>query len=115
MNKTAEADIFFRAHSQWLAKTWSMIPEGREYIAIFDRHVEEAFAPEKAPKYAQPHQQRVYEEAADLCAKHNALTPFMGTTMFASLDSAEQSRLIRQHGFQAQLINVLNERIAAFY
>ena len=45
MNRT-EAQEFFRDHSEWLANSWGMSPEGRKYKCRFDRAVEAIMKPE---------------------------------------------------------------------
>ena len=49
MNK-AQAQEFFREHAEWLANSWGMSPEGREYKCRFDRAVEAIMAPDEAAK-----------------------------------------------------------------
>jgi len=61
-----------------------------------------------------PHQQRVVDERRDLDEKLAKLEMFFGTTIFASLDETEKSRLERQERAMCDYSNILRERIAAF-
>jgi hypothetical protein len=48
MNKL-EAQTFFQDHSEWLANSWGMTPEGREYKRRFDCAVEAIMIPDSEP------------------------------------------------------------------
>lgn len=61
-----------------------------------------------------PHQIRVVDEKNELVEKRNALTKFLATEMFNSLDEAEQARLKKQAHIMEQYSEVLVERIEAF-
>lgn len=58
--------------------------------------------------------ERVTQDRDDLGYKRAELIAFMGTDAFEKLDHAETRRLQRQEWLMAQLVEVLNERIAAF-
>jgi hypothetical protein len=62
----------------------------------------------------QPHQQRVIAERDELQERLDKLTLFINTQAFLDIQYAEQSRLIRQQGIMSALLDVLDERIAAF-
>jgi len=60
------------------------------------------------------HQQRVLDERAELKDRHSKLSAFIfDNPLFLNMPEAEQARLQKQEELQAQLLDVLNERIAA--
>jgi len=61
-----------------------------------------------------PHQQRVIDELFELSDKLQKLMLFMVTPFFASIDSAEQSRLILQASVMSTYELILKDRIEAF-
>jgi hypothetical protein len=62
----------------------------------------------------QPHQQRVVDEKADLDAKIEKLTTFVGGLVFESLSPPEKNWLTQQLNVMGQYSSILGERIAAF-
>jgi hypothetical protein len=63
----------------------------------------------------QPHQQRVVDEKAELDAKAEKLSDFIGNSdIFPTLDTAEQERLKEQNDVMWQYSEILGARIAAF-
>lgn len=62
----------------------------------------------------QPHQERVVSEKAELDAKLERLSAFIGGTQFSALDGEEQVRLNRQRDAMTEYSNILSQRIAAF-
>ena len=63
----------------------------------------------------QPHQLRVVAEKGELDTRANALSHFIGhSSVFETLDAAEQERLKVQNDLMWQLSEVLGARIAAF-
>ena len=65
-------------------------------------------------KPLQPYQQRVVAERDELVLKCQKLCEFTRSNTFKTVDPDEQVRLHRQLSLQQQLIDTLNERIAAF-
>ena len=62
-----------------------------------------------------PHQMRVLEEKAELDKKAKTLSRFIGySTIFETLDEAEQERLREQNDVMWQYSDILGARIAAF-
>lgn len=61
-----------------------------------------------------PHQQRVVAEKAELDNRRVKLFLFLGTSIYAGLEPAEQDRLQKQHSLMVDLSSVLQERISAF-
>jgi hypothetical protein len=62
-----------------------------------------------------PHQQRVVDEKAELDTKAQALSKFIGeSTIFPTIDAAEQERLKEQCEVMWQYSEILGARIAAF-
>lgn len=62
-----------------------------------------------------PHTQRVLDERTELKDRHSKLSAFiLDNPIFLNLPEAEQARLQKQEQLQAQLLGVLDERIAAF-
>ena len=59
-------------------------------------------------------QQRVINEADELCARIGKLDGFLVTDLFRSLPEEEQERLWRQRAYMMGYGAVLHERIAAF-
>ena len=62
----------------------------------------------------QPHQQRVVDEKAELDKKAHALSDFIGSDIFPTLDAAEQERLKEQNDVMWKYSEILGARIAAF-
>ena len=62
----------------------------------------------------QAHQQRVVEEKVELSEKLTKLELFLSGSVYASLPSAEQTRLSRQYLIMQLYEQVLSERIGAF-
>ena len=100
-----------------------MLPDGPEKSAGMRKLLEakDCFVrtaldmPEPAPSTVPPHQQRVLDERAELKDRHSKLSAFiLDNPIFLNLPEAEQARLQRQEQLQAQLLDVLNERIANF-
>jgi hypothetical protein len=44
-----QAQAFFRDHSEWLANSWGMTPEGRAYKTRFDMAVKAIVVPDAPP------------------------------------------------------------------
>lgn len=61
-----------------------------------------------------PHQLRVVAEREELWTRYKKLIEFIHGTIYTTLPVDEQERLCRQSRLQAQLVAVLDERIAAF-
>ena len=61
-----------------------------------------------------PHQERVVKEEQELDEKIEKLNNFLGTSIFASLDTREQERLSRQLYHMQCYSSILAERIVAF-
>lgn len=62
-----------------------------------------------------PHQQRVVEEKAELDIKATALSKFIGeSSIFPTIDTAEQERLKEQCEVMWKYSEILGARIAAF-
>lgn len=61
-----------------------------------------------------PHEQRVFDERADLIERTTKLATFFEMPLFAELDEAEQSRLRQQHHAMTAYAAILSERIDAF-
>lgn len=61
-----------------------------------------------------PHQERVVAEKAELDAKLEKLTAFIGGETYRTLDEAERERLNRQKWAMKLYTDILGERIAAF-
>jgi hypothetical protein len=61
-----------------------------------------------------PHQKRVVEEQAELAARLAKLSLFINSAFFASVDHAEQKRLINQETAMTLYDVILHERIKAF-
>lgn len=61
-----------------------------------------------------PHQQRVVAERAELRERLDKLGVFVNGATFPNVDYAEQNRLLRQQNLMMELLDVLDERIAAF-
>lgn len=74
---------------------------------------EAAMAASKMKELA-PHQQRVVDEKATLDDNLAKLNRFIGGEIWATVDKAEQRRLVRQRTIMYLLQDVLDERIAAF-
>lgn len=62
----------------------------------------------------QPHQQRVVDEKNEISDKTSKLESFLGTALYASLPTPEQTRLSRQFLIMQLYEQVLSERIGAF-
>lgn len=62
----------------------------------------------------QPHQQRVVDEKAQLDERLGKLVAFYDTPIYASLDKAEQGRLMRQGQAMSEYSQILGERINVF-
>jgi hypothetical protein len=61
-----------------------------------------------------PHQTRVVLEKTELDDKLSKLKSFISGTIFPSLESAEQLRLVRQARIMEEYSNILDERVANF-
>lgn len=61
-----------------------------------------------------PHQERVVEEKKQVSERLSSLLNFFQTSLFASLDEAEQMRLRNQARFMDGYAAVLEDRIRAF-
>ncbi len=62
-----------------------------------------------------PHQERVVAEKAELDEKARKLSDFIGnSSVFPTLDPAEQERLREQNDVMWQYSEILGRRIAAF-
>lgn len=61
-----------------------------------------------------PHQQRVFDEKAEVSERLAMLLAFFQTKTFDGLSEAERSRLRNQARFMDGYAAVLEERIAAF-
>lgn len=59
-------------------------------------------------------QQRVVNEKNELDFKIEALTDFIGASVFPGLNSEEQKRLKRQCKVMMEYSDILNDRISAF-
>jgi len=62
----------------------------------------------------QPHEQRVFDEKAELDGRLMKLRSFLGSVIFSSLPELERLRLFRQAEVMAEYSRILAERIAAF-
>lgn len=91
-------------------------PEHTGYISWSPKDVfEQAYQPRPAMPRAAPHQQRVFDELAELDDRRNKLNDFItGNDLFGKLPTDEQQRLRIQSSVMHEYSKVLNERIAAF-
>lgn len=104
-----EANEAGRPVDKWDAegKTWIQLEEISAFF--FDRRYR------ARPIVAQPFQQRVIDEKAELDSKLEKLGNFIGTSPhWANVPEAEQERMRRQHEAMVAYSNILGERIAAF-
>ena len=90
-------------------------PSHQHYISwspkdVFDR----AYKPVEAPKYAQPHQQRVWEEQQQLWTRLTALRAFVLTDIFFALPHDERVDLKTQLLTMQDLNEILVRRINRF-
>ncbi len=68
----------------------------------------------ETPKFAQPHQQQVYEEFLDLDRRIQALDIFIGGAVFTGLRREDQGLLLDQDSTMRKLRSILNIRIHRF-
>lgn len=61
-----------------------------------------------------PHEQRVFDEKAELDARLQKLRSFLDSVIFGGLPEAERYRLRRQAEVMAEYSRILAERIFAF-
>ena len=61
-----------------------------------------------------PHEQRVFDEKAELDARLQKLRPFLDSVVFGGLPESERYRLRRQADVMTEYSQILAQRIAAF-
>ena len=61
-----------------------------------------------------PYQQRVYDELNQLKTRYDALTQFIDSTNFSTLDFSNQKLLIQQQHVMKSYIDILLARIKLF-
>lgn len=61
-----------------------------------------------------PHQERVINERTELADKVEKLGRFLFGSLFDSLHSDEQKRLVKQYAYMKLYLEVIDERVAAF-
>lgn len=85
------------------------------YISWSPKDVfERSYKPVIDPRFAIPHQERVFQELLELNTKIEALVVFLTTETFKALDTQERGRLLRQVCHMKAYALVLDERVAAF-
>lgn len=90
-----------------------------DYVTWAPKEVfDTAYSPEPEPPVCTrpPHQQRVIDERAQLATRLSMLTSFVhdANGLFPALHVLERQRMVRQSRLMADLLAVLDERIAAF-
>lgn len=85
------------------------------YISWSPKDVfERSYKAVEAPRYAEPHQERVYLEAKELQTKLDALRTFALTSKFEELSAPAQADLATQNSCMYQYLEVLKQRINRF-
>jgi len=85
------------------------------YISWSPKDVfERSYKAVKPPRYALPHQQRVYEEYRQLRSRLTALRAFLDSDTYGTLTDDEQTDLLTQEGLMNLLSMTLVRRISRF-